>query len=93
MEAAVANFAEPGRKFALLTNGYFADRIGEMAFRQGAEVVRLGKPWANPSIRRKSATSFAPSSRPSWHSCRPRLLPGCSTRPHRFAKPRVKPAR
>jgi alanine-glyoxylate transaminase/serine-glyoxylate transaminase/serine-pyruvate transaminase len=48
MEAAVANFAEPGRKFALLTNGYFADRIGEMAFRQGAEVVRLGKQWGEP---------------------------------------------
>src|SRR6266568_1036118 len=48
MEAAVANFAEPTRKFALLTNGYFADRIGEMAFRQGAEVVRLGKPWGEP---------------------------------------------
>jgi alanine-glyoxylate transaminase / serine-glyoxylate transaminase / serine-pyruvate transaminase len=48
MEAAVANFAEPGRKFALLTNGFFADRIGEMAFRQGAEVVRLGKPWGEP---------------------------------------------
>ena len=48
MEAAVANFAEPGRKFALLTNGFFADRIGEMARRQGAEVVRLAKPWGEP---------------------------------------------
>jgi alanine-glyoxylate transaminase/serine-glyoxylate transaminase/serine-pyruvate transaminase len=45
MEAAVANFAEPGKKFALLSNGFFADRIGEMARRQGAEVVRLAKPW------------------------------------------------
>ena len=48
MEAAVANFAEPGEKFALLTNGFFADRIGEMARRQGAEVVRLAKPWGEP---------------------------------------------
>ena len=48
MEAAVANFAEPGRKFALLTNGFFADRIGEMARRQGAEVVRLAKAWGEP---------------------------------------------
>jgi len=48
MEAAVANFAEPGAKFALLTNGFFADRIGEMARRQGAEVVRLAKPWGEP---------------------------------------------
>jgi len=48
MEAAVANLAEPGRKFALLSNGFFADRIGEMARRQGAEVVRLSKPWGQP---------------------------------------------
>jgi len=48
MEAAVSNFAEPGRKFALLTNGFFADRIGEMARRQGAEVVRLAREWGEP---------------------------------------------
>src|SRR5580765_6552452 len=48
MEAAVANFAEPGKKFALLTNGFFADRLGEMAARQGAEVVRLAKTWGEP---------------------------------------------
>ena len=48
MEAAVANFAEPGGKFALLTNGFFGDRIGEMARRQGAEVVRLAKDWGQP---------------------------------------------
>jgi len=48
MEAAVANFVEPGHKFALLTNGFFADRIGEMAWRQGAEVVRLAKDWGQP---------------------------------------------
>ncbi len=48
MEAAVANFAEPGRKFGLLANGFFADRIAEMARRQGAQVVRLEKPWGEP---------------------------------------------
>jgi alanine-glyoxylate transaminase/serine-glyoxylate transaminase/serine-pyruvate transaminase len=48
MEAAVANFVEPEAKFALLTNGFFADRIGEMARRQGAEVVRLAKSWGEP---------------------------------------------
>ncbi len=48
MEAAVANFAEPGRKFALLTNGFFGDRIGEMARRQGADVVKLERPWGQP---------------------------------------------
>jgi alanine-glyoxylate transaminase / serine-glyoxylate transaminase / serine-pyruvate transaminase len=45
MEAAVANFVEPGTKFAVLANGYFCDRISEMAKRHGAQVVRLEKPW------------------------------------------------
>ena len=45
METAVANFAEPGQKFAVLANGFFCDRITEMARRQDAQVVRLEKPW------------------------------------------------
>jgi len=45
MEAAVANFAEPGTKFAVFANGYFSDRLTEMGKRQGAEVVRFEKPW------------------------------------------------
>jgi alanine-glyoxylate transaminase/serine-glyoxylate transaminase/serine-pyruvate transaminase len=45
MEAAVANFIEPGMKFAVFANGYFCDRISEMGKRHGAEVVRLEKPW------------------------------------------------
>ena len=48
MEAAVANFIEPGEKFALLTNGFFGDRIGDMACRHGGDVVRLCKPWGEP---------------------------------------------
>ncbi len=45
METAVANFVQPGDKFAVLANGYFCDRISEMARRHGAVVVRLEKPW------------------------------------------------
>ena len=45
METAVANFAEPGAKFAVFAAGFFADRIAEMARRQGAGVVRAEKPW------------------------------------------------
>jgi len=48
METACANFAEPGRKFALLSNGFFADRMGEIAHRQGAAVVKLSKAWGEP---------------------------------------------
>jgi alanine-glyoxylate transaminase/serine-glyoxylate transaminase/serine-pyruvate transaminase len=45
METAVANFVEPGMKVAVLANGYFSDRMTEMAKRHGAKVVRLEKPW------------------------------------------------
>ena len=48
MEAAVANLTEPGDKFALLTNGFFGDRIGDMAARHGGAVTRLAKPWGEP---------------------------------------------
>jgi len=63
MEAAVANFAEPGQKFALLSNGFFADRIGEMARRQGADVARLAKDGASPTTPRRSANSSGASGR------------------------------
>jgi alanine-glyoxylate transaminase / serine-glyoxylate transaminase / serine-pyruvate transaminase len=45
MEAAVANFVEPETKIAVFANGYFSDRLTEMAKRQGANVVRFEKPW------------------------------------------------
>jgi alanine-glyoxylate transaminase / serine-glyoxylate transaminase / serine-pyruvate transaminase len=45
MEAAVANFVEPGAKFAVFANGYFSDRLTEMAKRNGANVVRFEKSW------------------------------------------------
>jgi alanine-glyoxylate transaminase/serine-glyoxylate transaminase/serine-pyruvate transaminase len=45
MEAAVANFVEPETKFAVFANGYFSDRLTEMAKRHGANVVRFEKPW------------------------------------------------
>ena len=45
MEAAVSNFVEPGAKVAIFANGYFSDRLTEMAKRHGANVVRLEKAW------------------------------------------------
>jgi alanine-glyoxylate transaminase/serine-glyoxylate transaminase/serine-pyruvate transaminase len=45
MEAAVANFVEADKKFAVFANGYFSDRITEMAKRHGAHIVRFEKPW------------------------------------------------
>ncbi len=45
MEAAVANFVEPGSKLAVFANGYFSDRLTEMAKRNSANVMRFEKAW------------------------------------------------
>ncbi|MFH1329226.1 MAG: alanine--glyoxylate aminotransferase family protein [Actinomycetota bacterium] len=45
MEAAVGNFVPAGAKVAVLVNGYFCERIAEIARRQDAQVVRLDRPW------------------------------------------------
>lgn len=45
MEAAVANFVEPGDPVLVCVNGYFGMRIAEMASRYGAAVDRIEKPW------------------------------------------------
>jgi alanine-glyoxylate transaminase/serine-glyoxylate transaminase/serine-pyruvate transaminase len=45
MECAVTNFLPAGTKFGVFANGYFSDRLTDMARRHGAEVVRLEKPW------------------------------------------------
>jgi alanine-glyoxylate transaminase/serine-glyoxylate transaminase/serine-pyruvate transaminase len=63
MEAAVANFAEPGEKFAIFSAGFFADRISEMARRHGAQVVRLEKPWGEV-FEEQEARDFIRRERP-----------------------------
>ncbi len=47
METSVANFVEPGSKFAVFANGFFCDRLSEMGKRQGANVVGaiVGSGW------------------------------------------------
>ena len=45
METAISNFVEAGTKVAIFANGFFCDRMTEMARRQGAEIVRFEKPW------------------------------------------------
>src|SRR5579863_6305350 len=45
MEAAIANFVEPNSKLAVFANGYFSDRLTDMAKRNSANVVRFEKAW------------------------------------------------
>ena len=45
MEAAIANVVEPGDTLLVANNGYFGDRLVDMAGRYGAEVCQITKPW------------------------------------------------
>jgi alanine-glyoxylate transaminase/serine-glyoxylate transaminase/serine-pyruvate transaminase len=45
MEAALCNFIEPGDEVVIGVNGYFGERLCDMAGRYGATIRRLEKPW------------------------------------------------
>ncbi len=45
METALCNFIEPGDPVLIGVNGYFGERLCDMAGRYGAEVRRLERPW------------------------------------------------
>lgn len=45
MEAAVVNLVEPGDPVLVLANGYFGERIAEIARRCGADLHTLTRPW------------------------------------------------
>jgi alanine-glyoxylate transaminase / serine-glyoxylate transaminase / serine-pyruvate transaminase len=63
MECVISNFVEPGVKVAQFANGFFCDRMSEMAKRQGAEVVRLAKPWGE-TFSDDEAASFIRREKP-----------------------------
>ncbi len=45
MESTMANFVEPGDDILIVVNGYFGERLCDMAGRYGGRVHRLDKPW------------------------------------------------
>ena len=45
MEACIANLIEPGDSIIIAVNGYFGERLCDMANRYGAIVHRIEKPW------------------------------------------------
>src|SRR5512138_3320118 len=47
METAFCNFVEPGDIVVVGCNGYFSDRMCEMAKIYGARVKRIEKPWGS----------------------------------------------
>jgi len=48
MEAAFVNVVEPGDKVLICVNGFFGERMVEIAGRCGAEVKRLDRAWGKP---------------------------------------------
>lgn len=63
MECAVTNFVEPGAKVAIFVNGYFSERLTEMARRHGAVVARLEKPWGQ-TYTDSEVTAFIAAEKP-----------------------------
>jgi alanine-glyoxylate transaminase/serine-glyoxylate transaminase/serine-pyruvate transaminase len=47
METAFCNFVTPGDKIVVGCNGYFSDRMCDMAKLYGADVRRIEKPWGS----------------------------------------------
>jgi alanine-glyoxylate transaminase/serine-glyoxylate transaminase/serine-pyruvate transaminase len=45
MEAGLCNFIEPGDSVLVCVNGYFGERLCDMAARYGADVQRIEAPW------------------------------------------------
>jgi alanine-glyoxylate transaminase/serine-glyoxylate transaminase/serine-pyruvate transaminase len=45
MDACVANFVEPGTRVLVCINGYFGERLFDMAQRYGGKVSRIDRPW------------------------------------------------
>ncbi len=45
MEAALCNFIEPGDPVLICVNGYFGERMVDMAKRYGADIKRIEAPW------------------------------------------------
>lgn len=47
MEAAVANFVEPGTPVLICINGYFGNRLLDMARRYGGDATAIYRPWGD----------------------------------------------
>ncbi|MCC7447272.1 MAG: alanine--glyoxylate aminotransferase family protein [Anaerolineae bacterium] len=48
MEACIANLVEPGDKVLVCVNGYFGERLFDIAARYGGDVARIEAPWGEP---------------------------------------------
>jgi alanine-glyoxylate transaminase/serine-glyoxylate transaminase/serine-pyruvate transaminase len=63
MEAALSNLIQPGDPVLACVQGYFGERLAEMARRYGARVERLEVPWGD--VQDPSAIAAALAARPA----------------------------
>ena len=61
MEAAVVNLIEPGEEIVICVNGYFGERMHEMALRAGAKPVRVECEWGGAVDLEKARKVFRES--------------------------------
>jgi alanine-glyoxylate transaminase/serine-glyoxylate transaminase/serine-pyruvate transaminase len=66
MEAVVANLLEPEEEIVICINGYFGDRMHEMATRVGARPIRVEGEWGKPVDLEKA--------RKAWRGSNARVL-------------------
>jgi alanine-glyoxylate transaminase / serine-glyoxylate transaminase / serine-pyruvate transaminase len=66
MEAMVANLLEPGEEIVICVNGYFGERMHEMASRVGARSIRVEGEWGKPVDLEKA--------RKAWRASNARVL-------------------
>ncbi|QQS47125.1 MAG: alanine--glyoxylate aminotransferase family protein [Acidobacteriota bacterium] len=61
MEAAVANLLEPDEEIVICINGYFGERMHEMALRVGARPIRVECEWGGPVDIEKARAAWRAS--------------------------------
>src|SRR5262245_25554117 len=66
MEATVANLLEPAEEIVVCINGYFGERLHEMALRVGAKPIRVECAWGGPVDIEKA--------RAAWRNSNARVL-------------------
>ena len=59
MEAAFCNVVEPGDRVVIVVNGFFGERMVEIAVRCGAVVQRIDVPWGRPVLPEIVAQALA----------------------------------
>ena len=59
MEAAFCNVVEPGDRVVIVVNGFFGERMVDIAARCGADVQRIDVPWGKPVLPEIVAQALA----------------------------------